>query len=168
MERKQRNPQVGDVFTIPLGNGRAAVAQVLDLVDPLPFVGVFADEVDVDEPSIEKVDLRKPEIVTTTMDAHFVNGKWQIVGQRPVEYDLDALPAYKSGSAGRWEAFDHRSERCRPISDEEAEQLPWQDSFSPAAVTRAVRAKHGDGEWDEEFDTMLPAPSDRSAGAVLG
>ena len=141
LERQRRKykitpPRKGDVFTIPLDDGRVHLGQVIafERFDLLFYTVVF-DLVTTPERAPGLVDralASRPILAGQTMDALFRPGGWKVVGNRPSEA-ARFLPAYKRDTPQGIFVKDFLATRQRPATPEEAERLP----------ARALRLAHG-------------------------
>ena len=116
LERQRRKykitpPRKGDVFTIPLDDGRVHLGQV-DLL----FYTVVFDLVTTPERAPGLVDralASRPILAGQTMDALFRPGGWKVVGNRPSEA-ARFLPAYKRDTPQGIFVKDFLATRQRP------------------------------------------------------
>ena len=134
LERQRRKykitpPRKGDVFTIPLDDGRVHLGQVIafERFDLLFYIVVF-DLVTTPERALASC----PILAGQTMDALFKAGGWKVVGNRPSDA-ARFLPAYKRDTPRGIFVKDFLTTRQRPATPEEAERLP----------ARALRLAHG-------------------------
>lgn len=151
----------GDVFTIPLGDGRFGLGQTVKVLphDEI-FVVVFDEVVDSEAPIsdlaglVETAGLR---LGAWTMSVLFEIDHWKLVGNVPVREDFP-MPAYKVAidRPGNFYVEDWAHIKRRPATAGEVARLPTRSSFSPAAVEGALKAQLGLDKWYEQFDKMLP------------
>ncbi|WP_420364182.1 Imm26 family immunity protein [Curtobacterium aetherium] len=89
----------GDLLTIPLGDGRAFVGQVVDRTTRALYVVVFDHPVGAN-PTLEELAQAQtavPLFATLTFDTRICPGMWTVVGNSPVERDR-FLPAFTYGA----------------------------------------------------------------------
>ena len=108
LERQRRKykitpPRKGDVFTIPLDDGRVHLGQVIafERFDLLFYIVVF-DLVTTPERAAGLVDralASRPILAGQTTEALFRPGGWKVAGNRPSEA-ARFLPAYKGHAPG--------------------------------------------------------------------
>jgi hypothetical protein len=84
------------------------------------------------------------------LDAKLLNGDWPITGRVPVASDLQ-LPAYKEEVPTGVEVVDWTGRRRRAAKPGESEKLRYREVVSPAFLELAVKAKHGVGQWYDDF-----------------
>lgn len=156
LERQRRkykitSPRKGDVFTIPLDDGRVHLGQVIafERFDLLFYTVVF-DLVTTPERAPGLVDralASRPILAGQTMDALFRPGGWKVVGNRPSDA-ARFLPAYKMDTPRGIFVKDFLTTRQRPATPEEA--------ASPMAFQMALNSFHGLADHLDYFDTMDP------------
>ena len=164
LERQRRKykitpPRKGDVFTIPLDDGRVHLGQVIafERFDLLFYIVVF-DLVTTPERAAGLVDralASRPILAGQTTEALFRPGGWKVVGNRPSEA-ARFLPAYKMDTPQGIFVKDFLATRQRPATPEEAEHLPPEHSTSPMAFQMALNSFHGLADHLDYFDTMDP------------
>ena len=152
--------KLGDVFTIPLGDGRFGVGQAVrttpqDSVFMLVF-DLFLDEesapVDLDE-LIADAQMR----LGAWAGSELVEiGRWKVIGNTVPREDF-RRPAFKVaiGRPGNFYVEDWEMTRRRPATPEEATRLPLRTSFSAMAVEVALKGGLGLDKWYDQFDAML-------------
>lgn len=161
----------GDVFKIPLGDGRAAIGQVVSSYMAQLYVVIFdfvAPEEEV--PSLVSEALEsEPVFAGLTFDALFRPGRWQVLENRPVN-GRKFLPAYKvgGGGPGRFRVENFWATLSRPATDLEKALLPFRDTFSPAIFERAMRAHVGLEPWRDVFDDLRVVEGVKSADLFDG
>ncbi|MCQ1957544.1 immunity 26/phosphotriesterase HocA family protein [Arthrobacter sp. zg-Y826] len=148
----------GDVFKIPLGDGRAAVGQVVSkYLSGTYYVLIFdfvAAEEEVSSLVSEALE-SEPLFAGLTFDALFRPGRWQVLENRPVD-GRKFLPAYKVGwrVPGQYVVVDFWGTRRRPATDLEKEILPNRKYRSPAIFDDAIRAHAGLEPWVEYYGDL--------------
>lgn len=156
----------GDVFKIPLGDGRAAVGQVVSSYLSAYYVVIFdfvASEEEV--PSLVTEALQsEPLFAGLSRDALFRPGRWQVLENRTVD-SRKYLPAYKVGwqVPGEYMVVDFSGERMRPATELEKEILPNRTTLSAAIFEDAVRAHVGLEPWRDSFDDLRAEKNVKSA-----
>jgi hypothetical protein len=152
---KISTPKDGDVFSIALGDGSAAVGQVVSSYLASHYVVLFDFVAPEDEVGSRISDaLRaKPLFGGLTLDALFRPGRWQILENRAVD-SKRYLPAYKTGASdlGNCKVEDFKGERSRVASDFEAENIPLRKTSAPIILERAMKAHLGLEPWHAAFD----------------
>lgn len=164
LERQRRKykitpPRKGDVFTIPLDDGRVHLGQVIafERFDLLFYIVVF-DLVTTPERAAGLVDralASRPILAGQTTEALFRPGGWKVVGNRPSDA-ARFLPAYKMDTPRGIFVKDFLTTRQRPATPEEAEHLPPERSTSPMTFQMALNSFHGLADHLGYFDTMDP------------
>lgn len=151
--------RLGDVFTVPLGDGRVVVGQAVACERPgrfhlALFEGTFPSAVvgAIDDALCEPI-----AFLVLSTDAGVRAGRWPVVANRLVDPDVP-LPAYKAvvGRGARVDVVDHDGRRRRPARGAEAGWLPTREVVSPAALERVIRARHGLEPWDDAYRRHEP------------
>ncbi|MCQ1957545.1 immunity 26/phosphotriesterase HocA family protein [Arthrobacter sp. zg-Y826] len=147
----------GDVFTIPLGDGRAAVGQVVSSYTDEPYVLIYdfvAPEEEI--PSLVSEALGSEALFAgLSLTGRFRWGRWQVLGNRPVD-GRKFLPAYKIGwrVPGDFVVENFWGTRRRRATDLEVQILPFRETRSGAFYEHAMQAHLGLQPWHEAFDDL--------------
>lgn len=142
--------KVGDVFTIPLGDGRFGLGQAVR-VGEYDSVFIVVPDVIVEEESapedlaglIAGADLRLGAWAGSEL-VEF--GRWIVIDNLPAREDF-YRPAFKVAvdRPGNYYVEDWEMTRRRPATPEEAARLPLRSSFSAMAVETALKGQLGLG-----------------------
>lgn len=147
----------GDIFTIPLGDGRVAVGQIISSFHTAYYVVVFDFAAPEDELPLRVSEALRAEPVLggLTFDALIRHGHWKLVGNRPVD-GKKFLPAYKTGAddMGNCMIEDFKGEVWRPATALEAEIIPFRGNTSPIRFEKAMKAHMGLEPWDESYERI--------------
>jgi len=149
---------VGDVFVIPLGDGRAGVGQIVGAYGKDAFYFAVFDGVlplaEVKGRAIEFLG-RRVRFLALSLDAKLYVGHWTIVGHVPVAASFP-LPAYKEavGAPPGYEVVDFSGTLRRPATPAEAAKLPNRKVVAPVRLERALKAAEGLEPWHEAFDEL--------------
>jgi hypothetical protein len=153
-----RRLKTGDVFVVPLGDGRAGVGQVVGSYGKdAYFFAIFDAAFPADEVERRANEVvREPVLfVALSMDAKIHAGHWTVVGSSPVPEHVP-LPAYKEavGSPTQFDVVDYAGSRRRPATQVEAATLPNRKVVAPVRLEKALRASKGLEPWLEIFDEL--------------
>ena len=161
---------MGDLFTVPTGDGRAAVGQIVARYAKVHYYLLLFDailpEEEVDNRAVEAT---REEVLfqILTLDAKFYVGDWTVIGSAPVDL-AKSLPVYKvarglsPGPIGPdtrplMYVEDFSGKRSRPISEDEADALPYRTVTAPVGLEKALRAHLGlEPLTPRFFDKLLP------------
>lgn len=171
--RKRLKLNVGDVFSIPVGDERVGYGQIVarwsgsgghfyfavyDVVDPAAEV-----------PDLESIVSSPLVFLALSMDALLVHEHWLLVGHHEIDEAAIPWPAYKEGVSppGTFDVVDHTGTRRRRASEDEIESLPFRKVVAPIRIEKALRALHGEGLWDDAYDALRPVPEGQTAAALL-
>jgi hypothetical protein len=150
--------QIGDVFTLPVADGRVAVGQVVGAYQAAFFVAVFTPTFAPDEiPSAADAVSEPVALLALTFDARFHSAKWRVVGNTAPPDDIP-MPAYQeaTGTPATIHAVDWSGRRRRPAREGELTTLPHRQFVAPIRVEKANQARLGLGPWRAEYDDLLP------------
>lgn len=156
-------PTVGTVFTIPTGDGRVVVGQVVatygsEVLFLAVFGHVFADaDADADglRPKLADVLAGDARFLALSFDAKLHAGHWTYVGNSPVRSDFP-LPAYKEAVTTHVDVVDYSGLQRRRATREAAERLPNRTIVSPVRLVKALRASLGLEPWLDAYDALRP------------
>lgn len=164
-----RTPRAGEVFVLPIDEGRVGVGQVVALYgDRAYFFAVFdAILSEGFAPSdVVEATARPLLLLALSMDAKLFVGDWRIVADAPVAPDIP-LPAYKElvGAPARFEIVDYTGARRREATPSEVQSFPNRKVVAPVRLEKALRAHFGLEPWTEQFEELRPNNSPTSAEA---
>lgn len=157
---------VGDVFTVPLDDGKVVLGQVIGKYTKALYVIIFDLVVPVSPVhglQLSEVTAAAPFLARMTFDARFRPGMWQIVGNS-VPDQRRFLPAFSHGS----EEYDgvhvtnFEGSRMRRATADEARRVPHLTVDSPMVLEKAVRAHHGLEPWLPAYDDLRYRPTPTS------
>lgn len=168
MGKSQRFPTLksGDVFKIPLGDGRAAIGQVIAIYLASIYI-VILDFTAMEDQLVSQMSEAletEPVFSGLTFDGHFRPGQWEILENHPVD-KAKFLPAYKLGTSelGDCKVVDFEGKRWRPATAMEEEIIPFRKTTSSIRFERAIRAHMGLEPWNPIFDRIRAKDVVRSA-----
>lgn len=149
---------VGDVFTVPLGDRGAGVGQVVGTYGKSAFFfAIFETVLPVDRDDQDAVAAVAAPVlfVALSMDAKIHAGHWHILGFAPVAKDVP-LPVYKEAVASppRFDVVDYSGTRRRHASATEAQMLPYRKVVAPVRLEKALRAWLGMEPWLDVYDEL--------------
>jgi hypothetical protein len=152
-----QRPNVGDIFVIPVGDGRAGVGQVVAKYgNDAYYLAVFDFILPLDEAGSRAAEALAAPIrfLALTLDAKIHVGDWPIVGEGAV--GSVPLPAYKEAvtTPHRLDVVDYTGERRRPATAAEALSLRTRKVVAPVRLERALRASLGLEPWHDAFDEL--------------
>lgn len=160
MKKDRTRPEPGDVFRVPLGDGRSSSGQVMGSHMTNQHYVVVFDVAVPDEGPVLPAQLphdEAPLFAALVLDTLFESGEWQVVGHKEVDPGRH-LPAYRvSMAADEWYAESFDGTQRRIASALEIESLPLRSTLSAAVLRRAARAHAGLEPWLEVFDRVRPS-----------
>lgn len=164
-------PELGDLFVIPTGDGRAGVGQVVGAYGAEAYYfAIFDLALPEDEAGFRaKEALSAPVLLLAlSLDAKLHAGHWTVVAQEDVEPSVP-LPAYREvvGSPSNVEVVDYTGQRRRKATAEEAAVLSERKVVAPVRVERAFKASLGLEPWVDAFNE-LRADSIVTATSMFG
>ncbi|MFN3725840.1 MAG: Imm26 family immunity protein [Allosphingosinicella sp.] len=157
--RKRVNLRVGDVFEIPLPDGRfgyGIVAKQGALPGGgTPYIAIFRSAYN-QPPSVAEIMTDEVALQGWTTDALIYHERWKVI-----EFDA-AVPAiqfpnFKVGSQGKFYVTDVDGEFIDLATPRELGLLNYRFSSTAGIFQEAFEAIHGFGEWKDHFDELTPA-----------
>ena len=132
----------GDVFVLPLSDGRYGVGQIIELINKFTFWIVVFDQTMSSMDDLESVNkiLQTPKVLLLgqTTDALFYHNVWKVIINVPSIKDTITFPTFFVRSNGVGVIEDYRGNILREAipGDQEIYSLPI--SFSPAFFTHSL------------------------------
>jgi len=150
--------KVGDVFTVPVGDGRAAIGQIVGVYGKRAYYfAIYAAVFPLEESEsrVERALQGRLLFMALSMDAKIYVGDWIVLGSAPVDEAIP-LPAYKEavGWPIRYDVVDYSGKRRRKATKAEAASLPNRTVVAPVRLEIALRADLGLEPWVEELDEL--------------
>ncbi len=149
----QKKAIVGDVFVLPLDEGRYGIGQLagdwkgeLYIVIYDKIVSANAVPLDVNDAPIAFAAL--------TLDAKLHRGDWHIVGNHRENLKTIPQPWFKVSVEGRPYVESRDRSVTRPASAEENTLLRLRTVVAPVRLENALKASYGIGEWLPRFDEL--------------
>ena len=147
----------GDIFTIPLGDGRVSVGQIISSFHTAYYIVVFDFAAPEEELPSRVPEALKAEPILSglTFDALISHGHWKLLGNWPVD-GKKYLPAYKTGTEdmGNCMIEDFKGEVWRPATAVEAEIIPFRGNTSPIRFEKAMKAHMGLEPWNDSYERI--------------
>lgn len=146
----------GDLLTVPVTEGRIAVAQIVEKLSGNVLLVVYPELLDVAAPGdLASVELDEPIFLVETMDQRIRDRVWLVVGNREVPRDIE-VPVYKVWvePPGEYRVQHVDGTVGAPVSPERASRMKLHRSYSPAIVEAALRGFHGHGPWHRTYDEL--------------
>lgn len=142
----------GDIFEIPLPDGRSGYGQIIIDGDEL-YVAVFRDLYSA-LPDLDELVENDILLVGWTADALIYHGRWKIVGNRPPIVARVPFPSYKVSLSGKPYVHDFAGKNRRPATAEEWQLLDYKTNVAPIRYQKAFLAYHGIGEWLQYYKEL--------------
>jgi len=155
MTARRTRLKQGDVFTIPLGDGRVNLGQV---VAPHRghawYMTVFDGAEDPEVAARRDVTTKDPLFAALTLDVLFDLGDWEVVGHAAVDPSAH-LPAYKVslGTPDNVVIEDLDGSRQRRATEVDMATIPFRKTHGPVLLQHAVRAHEGLEPWLDYYDS---------------
>jgi hypothetical protein len=149
---------VGDVFVLPVGDGRAGVGQIVGTYGKdAYYFSIFDAVMPLDEAPDRASEALTARLLllALSMDAKLHAGHWTVAMRASVAANVP-LPAYKEdvGFPPRVEVVDYSGTKRRPATPVEAETLPNRKIVAPVRLEKALRASLGLEPWLDIFDEL--------------
>lgn len=166
---KRIKPQVGCVFSIPVGED-AAVAHMFQVIGPGFFAAIVYDRLlsEIGEITSFTPDSSQVKLILATSNQFLNSGKWTVLGKLPVPNGL-RLPAYQCehGQPGNVVVVNFEGDKRRPADRALASVLPYRTTWNVYGVQQAVESAFGVGEWYPDNDVMFPPPKGLSSSELF-
>lgn len=142
----------GDIFEMPLPDGRRGYGQVIIGGDVL-YVAVFRDIYDA-LPDLDELIKNDVLLVGWTLDALIYHDRWKIVGNRQPIAARVPFPSYKVRVSGEAYVHDFEGGNYRSATAEDWELLDYKKTVAPIRYQRALFAHHGVGDWTKDYEEL--------------
>lgn len=149
---KKKTPKLcaGDIFTIPLPDGRHAIGSIVISEIEL-YIVVYQELTEERVFDGESVRSLTPVFAGLTSDALFFHRRWEVVSHSSVD-DRIPLPWYAVNGPIGLVLKDFDGVYIRMASPEDLKFYGYQKSVAPITFVEAIAALHGIGSLDEEYD----------------
>lgn len=159
MAAARRNPQIGDVFVIPIDRERVGIGQVVGKHGGSDYYFAIYDWTGSPPGQAELSQVLRERVLflALSLDGKLHAKHWTIVGQEAIPGSIK-LPAYKMsvGYPPQFFVVDHSGKLRRPAKAEEVEVLPYRTVVAPVRLEKALRAKCGLEPWHEDYSALSP------------
>ena len=156
---------VGDVFLIPLDEGRYGIGQLAGDWKGELYVVIY-DKVVSAEASPADVDNEPLQFAALTLDAKLYHGDWRIIGNRKENIETIPQPWFKVGVDGQTYVEARDRSVARPATAVEATALRLRTVVAPVRLENALKALHGIGDWHPRFDELRAGYAAESADLI--
>ncbi len=153
--------EVGDIFTIPLGNGEFGFGQVITEYKKSSgsfMIGVFNFKSNqIEKVSLEQICNSELVFLGFTFDAKLYHKDWLIIGVYLNNIPNIILPYYKLGlKPDDIYITDYKGDIVRIATDNEFSQLSYKTEIAPIRYENALKAFYNLQEWiDEDYNKIL-------------
>ena len=146
--------QVGDVFLIPIDDGRNGVGQVVANWKGELYIAVY--DLALSDPIVDaRIVLgQTPLFVALSLDAKLWHGHWPIIGNVHESVSRIPQPVFKVFVEGVTYVESRDRSLLRPASRDEAEGLRFRNVVAPVRLQNALNAHFGLGEWLSQYDDL--------------
>lgn len=156
--------KVGDIFSIPLGDGRIAIGQIFETSSPpglaviLVFERLFSEKESLSLDLLRQCIATKPVFMANSFDSPIGRGEWKRLANMPPALDRTHSPAFRVAGLPLGlilESYDRKRKRLARLREINA--APNNYSISPKWLEDAVKAYFGVKEvkWQVRFDKLL-------------
>jgi hypothetical protein len=155
--------QVGDVFTIPLGDGRNAIGQIFEkksaprLAVIAVFEQLFPAETNPVAGDLESCISAKPVLLASSFETFVDEGRWKRLMNIPPFLERSNSPAFRvAGIPFGILLQSYDGTRKRAARFREINAAPNGYSVSAKCLENAVKAYFkAAGDWEPRFDKLL-------------
>ena len=119
------------------------------------YVVVFAGAVARNTKQSITIHQRSIEFAALIFDAKIWHAHWPVVANVQELPPAIPYPVYKleTPTGTIVQSFDRSTEKV--ATEEEIERLPYRTYIAPIRLEKAVKARHGVGDWDDSYDELL-------------
>ena len=150
--------KVGDVFSIPLGNGELGFGQIVSLPDrDTLIIALFNFKQNDAEPiDINKIFNSEVLFLGYTLDAKLYHKHWVIIGNIQSNLSNIKLPYSKLGTPpGDIYLTDFKGAELCEITEIDFSKLSYQTVIAPIRYENALKAYFKLGEWQDDYDKLF-------------
>lgn len=142
-----KKPKIGDIFQIPLSNGKRSYGQYLHHSKMGPIIRVynlFSDKATIDQ--VVSSDLLFPPVITG-LYAAIKKGYWKVIGHSPIlnfvhPRFVSAFYDQETGKAKIWFLWDGQNEiKIGPVLPEEYKKLEFLVVWNPTNVVQRIETR---------------------------
>lgn len=157
---KKNNIILGDVFTIPLGNGEFGFGHVV--TDYNKGSGGFMMAVydlklkDTNLLVFNHLEESNLLLLGFTFDAKIYHNDWQIIGNFTENIGSIKMPYFRLGlPSDNAQIVNYKGEILCTIDDSTFEKLRYKSEVAPIRYENALKARYGIQEWKDDYDKLL-------------
>ncbi|MEP6672740.1 MAG: Imm26 family immunity protein [Chthoniobacter sp.] len=155
----KQNPQTkaGDIFAIPIDEGRVGYGHVLlhEVASYPLYVAVFRAIWAADSPPpVAEIVSSEVALLGGTMDAFIWHGSWPIVANSSPDLQRFPWPHFICGPSERCHVEDFHGRVIRCATPEDQSFYPLRFTRAPIAYESTLRAIHGIGPWPAKHDKI--------------
>lgn len=157
---KKLKLNIGDVFTIPLGNGDVGFGQIIAFPHSKnAFMMIVFDCRNNEELKYDLDTICDSPILFlgNSLDAKLYHNDWQIIGNYTKNIPKIVLPYYRLGTPPEdIYIVNYKGERLKKISKDIFNQLQYELNVSPIRYENALKAHFKLQDWKaEDYDKIL-------------
>jgi len=159
MSRKRVNLKAGDIFELPLPDGRFGYGIIVKQGGlpggGTPYIAVFRSAYD-QRPDLTEVSNDEVALQGWTTDALVYHDRWKVV-EHACPLPGIVFPNFKVEIDRKFYVVDVAGEVIDLATPHERNLLDYQFSRAPISFQNAFEAMHGFGEWQDYFNKLTPA-----------
>ena len=162
-----KKASVGDVFLIPIEGDRYGIGQVAGDWKGELYLVVYDREVSINA-SPNEIDGAFLQFATLSLDAKLHNGDWPIIGSRQDNIEGIPQPWFKVGYNEQTYVEARDRSVFRPATATEEARLRLRTVVAPVRLEKALKARHGFGDWHSRYDELTAEYASESAKLISG
>lgn len=149
--------KVGDIFTIPVSEGKTGFGQIINIPNKHNFIIVVFENAYTGKewPSLTEIIADRILFLGYTMDALIYHKDWKIIGNVSSNINKIKLPYYKLGTFPDVKIVNYKGDTLRKASKNEFDNLEYETVVAPVRYELALQAYHKIGKWNEDYDRLL-------------
>lgn len=157
---KKFNIILGDIFTIPLGNGEFGFGHVVTDYNKRSggFMMAVYDLKLEDANNLVFAHFGETNLLLLgfTFDAKIYHKDWQIIGNFTENIERIKMPYFRLGlPSDNAQIVNYKGEILSEIDDSTFEKLRYKSEIAPIRYENALKAHYGIQEWKDDYDKLL-------------
>lgn len=101
-----------------------------------------------------QVDMSTPFLVGRTLDGLIFHGRWNVIGNAPVNMSCVPLPSNKYRVSGQWYVEDFFGKNSHAATEDEIALYDAKTTFAPIRFQNAFASHYGHGPWEDDFNRL--------------
>lgn len=156
---------VGDVFLIPIGGDRYGIGQIAGDWKGELYLVIYDKAVSADAKP-DELDGVLLQFAALSLNAKLHHGDWPIIGNRQDNLEAVPQPWFKVGYNEQTYVESRDRSVFRHATAAEEAELRLRNVVAPIRLEKALKARHGFGDWHPRYDELTAEYAFNSAKLV--